>query len=110
MATQIQATILKIGTAPILETSQSWSFPTDEIAIESVINGDINSCILWGGIKYYAEETQSELVTAANVGGDVTIPSTAYATNAEALAALGAGQLYKSTTSIEGSPIILITV
>lgn len=47
-------------------------------------------------------------------GGEVSIPATAYASNAEAVAALGVGVLYKSTTSIgpdgNGSPIILITV
>lgn len=43
-------------------------------------------------------------------GGSVTIPSTSYATNADAVAALGVGVLYKSTTLINGSPIILLTV
>lgn len=46
-------------------------------------------------------------------GGSVTIPDTAYASNAAAVAALGVGKLYKSTTTIgngSGSPIILITV
>lgn len=46
----------------------------------------------------------------ANPSGGVSIPATAYATNADAVLALGTGQLYKSTTSIEGSPIILLTV
>lgn len=66
MASQIQATILKIGTAPLLIDSQSWSFPTDEIAIESVIDGGINSCIIWNGVKYYASETQQQLTNEAN--------------------------------------------
>ena len=43
-------------------------------------------------------------------GGSVTIPDTSYADNATALAALGTGKLYKSTTLINGSPIILLTV
>lgn len=37
------------------------------------------------------------------------IPATSYASNADALAALGSGKLYKSTTLINGSPIILTT-
>ncbi len=48
--------------------------------------------------------------TTSEGSGTVSIPATAYADNATALAALGAGKLYKSTTSVEGSPIILITV
>ncbi len=47
---------------------------------------------------------------AGGGGGSVSIPSTAYATNAAAVAALGTGVLYKSTTLINGSPIILITI
>lgn len=46
----------------------------------------------------------------ANPGGGVTIPATSYDTNADAVAALGPGKLYKSTTLINGSPIILLTV
>lgn len=42
--------------------------------------------------------------------GSVSIPATAYASNADAVAALGVGVLYKSATSINGSPHILITV
>jgi alanine dehydrogenase len=42
-------------------------------------------------------------------GGGVTIGGT-YDTNAAAVAALGAGKLYKSSTLVNGSPIILITV
>jgi hypothetical protein len=41
-------------------------------------------------------------------GGGVTIGGT-YDSEAEASAALGTGKLYKSSTSINGSPIILIT-
>lgn len=43
-------------------------------------------------------------------GGSVSIPATAYASNSEAVAALGIGVLYKSTTLINDSPIILITI
>jgi hypothetical protein len=43
-------------------------------------------------------------------GGSITIPGP-YASNAEAVAALGVGRLYKSSTlSVNGSPYILITV
>jgi hypothetical protein len=43
--------------------------------------------------------------------GGITIPATAYASNAEAVAALGVGKLYKSQSlSVNGSPYILITV
>jgi hypothetical protein len=41
--------------------------------------------------------------------GGVTIGDV-YATNADAVAALGTGKLYKSETLVNGSPIILITV
>ena len=57
-------------------------------------------------IKYVKEGVKINV----NGGGSGTIPETAYDTNAEAVAALGVGQLYKSTTLINGSPIILITV
>ncbi len=53
---------------------------------------------------------ESDEITEGGGGGSVTIPATGYDTNAEALSALGAGVLYKSTTLINGSPIILITV
>lgn len=42
-------------------------------------------------------------------GGGVTIGGS-YDTNADAVAALGTGKLYKSSTLVNGSPIILITV
>jgi hypothetical protein len=47
---------------------------------------------------------------AGSAGGSGEVGATSYATNAAAVAALGAGVLYKSTTLINGSPIILITV
>lgn len=46
----------------------------------------------------------------AEAGGSVYISDTMYDTNADAVTALGVGKLYKSTTLINGSPIILITV
>lgn len=48
--------------------------------------------------------------TATPSGGGSTIGATSYDTNADAVAALGVGIMYKSTTLINGSPIILITV
>lgn len=48
--------------------------------------------------------------TGTSVGQSLSIPEENYDSNAEALAALGVGQLYKSTTLINGSPIILITI
>lgn len=46
----------------------------------------------------------------SNTAGGVTIPATSYDNNADALAALGVGKLYRSSTLINGSPMILITV
>lgn len=46
----------------------------------------------------------------ANPGGGGVESETSYESNAEAVAALGVGKLYKSTTVINGSPIILLTV
>lgn len=111
MAQQIEATVLKIGTAPNMLNSIPMSFPTLDITIEEVISASINSCINYQGVKYYVSETQSSLIAEANAGGgSVTIPDTSYADNDTAVAALGTGVLYKSTTLINGSPIILLTV
>lgn len=44
-----------------------------------------------------------------NAGG-ITISATEYDNNADALAALGVGVLYKSSSKVNGSPIILITI
>lgn len=77
MAEQISATVLKIGQHPLLLVPQDWSFPTQEIAITEVVDGDINSSILYLGVLYYASETASELIAAANAGGGtVSIPAT----------------------------------
>jgi hypothetical protein len=55
----------------------------------------------------------SDIFTTAS-GGGATVSATAYASNAEAVAALGVGKLYKSTSNWgpagDVSPIILITV
>jgi hypothetical protein len=50
----------------------------------------------------------SDIFTAS--GSGATIPPTAYASNADAVAALGVGKLYKSTIQINSSPYILYTV
>lgn len=68
MAEQISATVLKLGTQALLQTSQDWSFPTKEIAMEEVVNGDINASISWQGTTYYVSETLASLITAANAG------------------------------------------
>lgn len=47
--------------------------------------------------------------TNSSSGGGETVNGS-YASNAEAVADLGTGKLYKSTTLVNGSPIILITV
>lgn len=57
--------------------------------------------VLQGGVN--------KKVAKSELGGTATLPVTSYASNADAVAALGVGKLYKSTTLINGSPIILIT-
>lgn len=59
------------------------------------------------GRSYYPI-TSTELPDVA--GGGTAITETSYASNADAVAALGVGKMYKSTTLINGSPIILYTV
>jgi len=111
--TQVQTTIFSIDESPLIGGGIEYSFPADNISIWEYTDTSlgVNSFIIFKGIKYYSDATEAALVSAANTGGgSVTIPATSYADNATALAALGAGVLYKSTTSVEGSPIILITV
>lgn len=60
-------------------------------------------------------DTQLALVFPSPASsGSTTIPATAYASNSEAVAALGVGKLYKSTTKIgpqnDSSPLILLTI
>lgn len=69
MADQVEATVLKIGQAPLLLIPQSSSFPTQEIIISEVVDDDINSSITCNGVVYYCSETKDTLVTAANAGG-----------------------------------------
>lgn len=57
-----------------------------------------------------AKETTTQAIANLGGGGGGTIPPTAYASNADAVAALGVGKLYKSTTLVNDSPIILYTV
>jgi hypothetical protein len=64
------------------------------------------------GTVYVRKDTTLSASTdwqSGSGGGAVTIGGT-YDTNVEAVAALGTGKLYKSSTLINGSPIILITV
>jgi hypothetical protein len=61
------------------------------------------------GYNVVVNQTETGYTTAPS--DSVTIPDTAYASNADAVAALGVGKLYKSSTlSVNGSPHILITV
>lgn len=70
MANQVSAAIVQIGSKPPFVDSIAISFPTDNILIEAVEDSSIaNSCIIFNDLKYFASETQSDLVTAANAGG-----------------------------------------
>ena len=51
-----------------------------------------------------------DFIQANPGGGTVEISATSYANNADAVAALGVGKLYKSVTLINDSPVILLTV
>jgi hypothetical protein len=74
-------------------------------------NGEYSYLLTSNGILKKNQETNLfEPYSTGEGGGTIIIPETAYANNAEAVAALGTGKLYKSATSIEGSPIILITI
>jgi hypothetical protein len=75
---------------------------------DSTLNSIIRA---YDGNEYSVRETAAELETLANAGGggSATIYGP-YASNAAAISAgRVAGDLYKSTTLINGSPIILIT-
>lgn len=60
--------------------------------------------------RFFKKKLQDTITANSGSGGSggVTVGGV-YDNDADALAALGAGQLYKSSTSINGSPIILIT-
>jgi hypothetical protein len=77
-----------------------------------IISGvQINSIITIGTTNYYVAETTTQIATAANAGGgSVTIPSTAYASNADAITGgLVVGDLYKSSILQNGSyPILMV--
>lgn len=97
-----------------------WSLPEDATRINFTIDDLIYDNILitdidFDGVTMTAQtdfKTNIETIFPglAGGGGSVTIPATSYDNNTDAEAALGAGELYKSTTLINGSPIILITV
>ena len=76
MAAQIETTVLKVGTAPLLLNPQDRTFPTDNISMEEVIDGGINTSILYEGVVYYVSETLADLITAANAGGGGTTDNT----------------------------------
>lgn len=69
MANQVEVTVLKIGTSALYVTPQSWSFPSDEIALEDISDGDINCKITWNNTLYYVSETYTDIVAQANSGG-----------------------------------------
>lgn len=107
MAQQIEATVLKVGTAPLLFEPQSWSFPVSAIAIEEVISGDINASILWLDVLYYVSETLDDLVTAANAGGGggVTIYTGDDSITGDRIADLAG---HSVTFSQDGNPILFL--
>ncbi len=101
MAEQFGATILKLGTQPLLLTPQNWSFPSKEVALTEVIDGDINSAILYNGTLYYAEETLSELETAANAGGGGGTSYLVYTANLTSQSGSGAPSFSVQQDTIE---------
>lgn len=112
----LQATVVRVGDSQNVSSFQ-MGFPAgaiEEMQENSSVDG-ANAVIVFQGRKYYVSEELDDLVADANDdaspgdGGSVTIGGT-YDTNADALAALGAGKLYKSSTLINGSPILLITI
>lgn len=60
-------------------------------------------------IRVKSDETGLEPYTG---GGAVSIPATSYASNADAVAALGVGVLYKTTTVLADGvqPVLSVTV
>jgi len=109
---QIQLTVLRVNSS-VQTNSIQMSFPVNNIIVNDSNLSGSNSVITFNGIKYYVSETQSAILSSANTssgGGSVSIPDTSYDNNTDAVAALGVGVLYKSTTLINDSPIILITV
>lgn len=57
-------------------------------------------------------KTDGSVLSWGDAGGSVSIPATAYASNADAVAALGVGVIYKTTTVLADGvqPILSVTV
>lgn len=110
---QVQVSVLRVNDS-IQVSAIQMSFPVNNITVNDSAISNSNSVISYNGIKYYVSETQSAILSTANTsssGGSISIPATAYASNSDAVAVLGVGVLYKSSSlSVEGSPQILITV
>lgn len=96
-----------------------WSLPEDTTRINFTIDDISYDNILITDIDFDGTALTTQAGFKTNIetifpglagGGGVTIPATAYDNNADAVAALGVGELYMSTTHINGSPIILITI
>lgn len=86
---------------------QSGTLATEEYVDDNAGGGGISSIVAGSGIAVDATDPANPEVSAT---GGVVIPATSYDNNTDAEAALGVGELYKSSTLINGSPIILITV
>lgn len=80
-ATHVKASIISIENA-ILDSSTQYSFPISELSIWPFSDNGINSFIEFKGIKYYASETETDLITAANAGctGSGTVTSVSVTT------------------------------
>lgn len=70
--TLLQATVVAINENPF-KTSLQMAFPANKVTVWEFISGDIQSFLQFNEDKFYATETKSTLVTAANVtsGGGV---------------------------------------
>lgn len=71
--TLLQATVVAINENPF-KTSLQIAFPANKVTVWEFISGDIQSFLQFNEDKFYATETKSTLVTAANVtsGGGVS--------------------------------------
>jgi hypothetical protein len=71
--TLVQATIASINDNP-LKVNIQVALPANKVEILDFVSGSVNSYLQYGNDKYYATETKSTLVTAANTssgGGGV---------------------------------------
>lgn len=109
---QVQVSVLRVNDSLQVSAIQ-MSFPVSNITVNDSVLSNSNAVIVYNKVKYYVSETQASILSSANTGGggSVSIPATAYASNAEALAdGLVAGDLYKSAVIVNGSRQILIVI